>query len=167
MVSSNTPVKAFLGKIMPDNPSNSHMHGRQECAAEWAAGRQQCEAVSLTGRACRLAPHGASAAHCSGARLLLASQDGTTRRSRADLVAGVGGQQAGEAQILVELCATGCCCGAVDPVAGYIWDVWKLAALGFTALQRSVACADALPAQALARRPLLSGRQRRLRTCSC
>ena len=50
----------------------------QECEAEWA-GRRQCEAVSLTGRACRLAQHGAEEPHCSGARLLLASEDGTLR----------------------------------------------------------------------------------------
>ena len=52
---------------------------QQECAAEWASGRQRCQAVSLTGRACRLAPHGARDAHSSGARLLLASEDGTSR----------------------------------------------------------------------------------------
>ena len=77
---TETGLKAFVfGKCLPENPSISPVRVRQECAALWAAGRQQCEAVSLTGRACRLAPHGASAAHCSGARLLLASQDGTSR----------------------------------------------------------------------------------------
>ena len=76
----DTPLKILLvERSLPDYLNMTPMHGRQECAAEWATGRQQCEAVSLTGRACRLAPHGASAAHCSGARLLLASQDGTSR----------------------------------------------------------------------------------------
>jgi len=48
------------------------------CAAEWAR-RRRCEAASLTGRPCRLAPHGPDVAHVSGARMLTASEDGTTR----------------------------------------------------------------------------------------
>ncbi|KAK9842102.1 hypothetical protein WJX81_008442 [Elliptochloris bilobata] len=56
----------------------------RECTAEWAAGRRRCEAVSLTWRACRLAPHGLSEPHCSGARLLLANEDGTSRHWHAD-----------------------------------------------------------------------------------
>ena len=48
------------------------------CDAEWAR-RRRCEALSLTGRPCRLAPHGPDVAHISGARILAASEDGTTR----------------------------------------------------------------------------------------
>ncbi|KAF8068251.1 hypothetical protein HT031_001938 [Scenedesmus sp. PABB004] len=45
------------------------------CSAAWR-GRQRCAALSLTGRACRLSPHGPDTPHDSGTELHVAAPDG-------------------------------------------------------------------------------------------
>lgn len=41
-----------------------------ECHAFWEAGRQLCEAASLTNNPCNLSKHGPDREHCSGVRYI-------------------------------------------------------------------------------------------------